>query len=83
MGRNQTRSLPGGELRFSSTSQYAAHVEGMPRDVRHPEFEQSNSLVILGEHSRGACQSQCSGHDGGGRSASHAFLFPRRDHFNR
>jgi maltose alpha-D-glucosyltransferase/alpha-amylase len=50
MGRNERRTLPGGgELLFSSTSQYAASVAGMPSTVRHPEFEQSNTLVILGD----------------------------------
>jgi len=49
MGRNDKRVLPGGELVFSSTRQYAAAVGNDLLTVRHPAFEQSNTLVTLGE----------------------------------
>jgi maltose alpha-D-glucosyltransferase/alpha-amylase len=48
--RNRTRlTLPGGELRFSSTSRLADEPDAESLPVRHPAFEQSNSLVVLGE----------------------------------
>jgi maltose alpha-D-glucosyltransferase / alpha-amylase len=49
LGRNERRVLPGGELVFSATGQYAAHVGNETLTVRHPAFEQSNTLVIMGE----------------------------------
>ncbi|HVO87340.1 MAG TPA: maltose alpha-D-glucosyltransferase [Casimicrobiaceae bacterium] len=49
MGRNEKRAVPGGVLVFSSTQQYSRLVSGDTLSVRHPTFEQSNTLVILGE----------------------------------
>jgi maltose alpha-D-glucosyltransferase / alpha-amylase len=49
MGRNEKRPVPGGQLVFSSTGQYSRYVPSERMNVRHPTFEQSNTLVILGE----------------------------------
>ena len=49
MGRNERRALSGGQLVFSSTDRYGKYVDSERPSVRHPTFEQSNTLVILGE----------------------------------
>ena len=48
---NERRMLPtqNGRVRFTPTAQYGAHVGGEMLTVRHPAFEQTNTLVILGE----------------------------------
>jgi maltose alpha-D-glucosyltransferase/alpha-amylase len=49
MGRNATHRVPNGVLKFSCTRLFAELVGPEPLTVRHPAFEQSNTLVILGE----------------------------------
>jgi maltose alpha-D-glucosyltransferase/alpha-amylase len=49
MRRGDVRRMKNGELRFAST-QRLADVEDFTRlPIQHPAFEQSNSLVVLGE----------------------------------
>jgi maltose alpha-D-glucosyltransferase/alpha-amylase len=48
--RNRARlRLPNGELRFSATSRLTDEPPEASLPVRHPAFEQSNSMVILGD----------------------------------
>jgi maltose alpha-D-glucosyltransferase / alpha-amylase len=48
MKENVTRPMAGGELRWRSTARLA-DVDVTVLPVKHPAFEQSNTLVILGE----------------------------------
>jgi maltose alpha-D-glucosyltransferase/alpha-amylase len=48
MQDNLVRPMPGGELRWRSTGQLAG-IDVASLAVKHPSFEQSNTLVILGE----------------------------------
>src|SRR5215212_1147438 len=48
MKENAGRAIAGGEIRYQSTARLAdIDVTAMP--VKHPGFEQSNTLVIIGE----------------------------------
>jgi maltose alpha-D-glucosyltransferase / alpha-amylase len=49
MGRNVEQPALGGRLRFSSTGAFAEATGTGPLTVRHPTFEQSNTLAVLGE----------------------------------
>ena len=49
MARQEVHPLRGGELRFSSTKRLASETDLASLGVRHPAFEQSNTLVVLGE----------------------------------
>jgi maltose alpha-D-glucosyltransferase/alpha-amylase len=50
MKANAVRALPGGELRYKATSRLAQHELPAGTIVRHPPFEQSNTLVVIGEN---------------------------------
>ena len=49
MGRGEVRALPTGELRFSATQRLAQTDIAADIAVKHPSFEQSNTLVVLGD----------------------------------
>jgi maltose alpha-D-glucosyltransferase / alpha-amylase len=49
MGQNREQTALDGRLRFWSTSAYAEAAGDGPLAVRHPTFEQSNTLAVLGE----------------------------------
>ena len=49
MGSGSTQALTRATLSFSSTRAYSAHVPGSPPEIRHPAFEQSNSMVLFGD----------------------------------
>jgi maltose alpha-D-glucosyltransferase/alpha-amylase len=48
MRDNATRAIAGGELRYRSTARLA-DVDVAELPVKHPGFEQSNTLVVMGE----------------------------------
>jgi maltose alpha-D-glucosyltransferase/alpha-amylase len=48
MQDNAVRPMPGGELRWRSTARLAG-IDVGSLEVKHPAFEQSNTLVVLGE----------------------------------
>jgi len=49
MQGNEVRALPGGELRYKATRRLAEIAPTPDMPVTHPAFEQSNTLVIVGE----------------------------------
>jgi maltose alpha-D-glucosyltransferase/alpha-amylase len=49
MAAQEVHALPRGELRFWRTGRLATREDFAALAVRHPAFEQSNTLVVLGE----------------------------------
>jgi maltose alpha-D-glucosyltransferase/alpha-amylase len=48
MGEAKEMPFADGRLRFSCTSAYAQHAEGISEDVKHPSLDQSNTGLMFG-----------------------------------